>query len=91
MFEELGFIERFKMEPKSLKVFLNEISKHYTFAPFHNMTHAFNVCHVMYWIIHPDRNSVFSTETFDEVDKICMILACIGHDLEHPGLGNTYF
>jgi hypothetical protein len=55
IFENLGFIEKFNIKPTNLRIFLSEIASHYTYAPFHNMTHAFNVTHVMYWIIHPDR------------------------------------
>ena len=91
IFENLDFMKKFNIEPANLKMFLSEIAQHYTQAPFHNMTHAFNVTHVMYWIINPDRNSIFSSQIFDDIDKFCMILGCIGHDLEHPGLGNTYF
>lgn len=91
MFEKLDLIKKFNIKPENLRTFLEEVGEHYTSAPFHNMTHAFNVTHVMYWIINPDRNSVFSSEVFNDTDKLCMILGCIGHDLEHPGLGNTYF
>ena len=56
------------------------------------MTHAFNVTHVMYWIIHCGPNdSYFKTKAFTDLDKLAMLIACIGHDLNHPGLGNTYF
>lgn len=61
-------------------------------VPFHNMTHAFNVTHVCYWVLKSgdDENSVFY-KSFTMLDKLSMILACIGHDLYHPGLANTYF
>jgi hypothetical protein len=56
------------------------------------MTHAFNVTHVMYWIICCGPNeSYLKTKAFTDLDKLAMLIACIGHDLNHPGLGNTYF
>ena len=35
--------------------------------------------------------SLIKESTFTDLDILAMILACIGHDLDHPGLGNTYF
>lgn len=92
MFENLGFIEKFNIKKETLNYFLSEVCKHYNFVPFHNMTHVFNVTHVMYWIICCGPNdSYFKTKAFTDLDKLAMLIACIGHDLNHPGLGNTYF
>lgn len=54
------------------------------------MTHAFNVTHVTYWLITQE-GSYFSTNAFDNIDKLALLIAAMGHDLNHPGLGNTYF
>ena len=35
--------------------------------------------------------SLIKETTFTDLDVLAMILACIGHDLDHPGLGNSYF
>lgn len=35
--------------------------------------------------------SLIKESIFTDLDILAMILACIGHDLDHPGLGNTYF
>lgn len=51
MFERLNFIKKFKLNPNKIKHFLHLVSLNYNFAPFHNMTHAFNVTQVMYWVI----------------------------------------
>jgi hypothetical protein len=55
------------------------------------MTHAFNVTQVLYWIINPNTGGGYlSQSAFDDIDKLAMILAAIGHDLNHPGLSNSY-
>ena len=35
--------------------------------------------------------SLIKESIFTDLDILAMILAFIGHDLDHPGLGNTYF
>ena len=91
MFEELGFISKFNMDINSLKFFLHLVCLNYNFAPFHNMTHCFNVTHVLYWIINPSTGDGYlSNIAFDPIDKLALILAAIGHDLNHPGLSNSY-
>lgn len=37
------------------------------------------------------KKSLLKESLFTDLDILCMILACIGHDLDHPGLGNSYF
>ena len=57
------------------------------------MTHAFNVTHIFYMAItqqNSDQSSFFS-KVFTNLEKFAGLVACIGHDLDHPGLGNTYF
>ena len=36
-------------------------------------------------------NSLVKATLFSDLDILSMIIACIGHDLDHPGLGNTYY
>ena len=48
------------------------------------MTHAFNITHVCYWIIK-------DSKAFSPFQKLAMIVSLIGHDLDHPGLGASYF
>ena len=48
----MGFIRKFNLDETNLKFFLHLVCLNYNFAPFHNMTHAFNVTQVLYWIIN---------------------------------------
>lgn len=90
MFKRLGLTSKFNLDDNKIKHFLNLLCQNYNFAPFHNMTHAFNVTHVMYWIIR-QTGTYFCEHAFEDVDKFAMLVACMGHDINHPGLGNTYF
>lgn len=37
------------------------------------------------------RASLIPETLFTDLDILAMLIACIGHDLDHPGLGNSYF
>ena len=37
------------------------------------------------------KKSLLKESLFTDLDILAMIIACIGHDLDHPGLGNSYF
>ena len=90
MFKRLGFLDKFNINPTKLREFLCQICLNYNFTPFHNMTHAFNVTHALYWIFRQE-DSFFNKCVFEDTEKLAMLLSAIGHDLNHPGLGNTYF
>ena len=94
MFERLNLINKFNIDVIKLKEFVLQVSKSYRRVPFHNFTHCFNVTHVLYCILRQNEHNgenQFAKYVFQDLDKLAMLLACIGHDLNHPGLGNTYF
>ena len=87
-------MKEFNLDVDKLRHFLFRVSQHYNLAPFHNMTHAFNVSHMCFWIITAEESDVdanYLSQIFTPLDKLIMLISCIGHDLDHPGLGNTYF
>ena len=84
----MNLVNDFELNRDCLQQFFLETCKAYNFAPFHNMTHAFNVSHMCFWVL--TQNS-FISKAVSPLEKLSMILACIGHDLDHPGIGNTYF
>ena len=91
MFERLGLISVFNLDKTSLQTFLLRVCDHYNYAPFHNITHVFNVTHCWYSIINPNReDSYLATKCFDDIHKLSMLIACIGHDLDHPGVSNDF-
>ncbi len=54
--------------------------------PFHNFTHGFNVMHCCYLIL----KNIEWQKYCDAVDVLALLVAAIGHDLNHPGLANPY-
>ena len=63
-----------------------EVERHYRDNPFHNFRHCFCVAQMMYVLIH----SCQLTQYFSNLELCSLITACICHDLDHPGLNNTY-
>lgn len=86
MYHQLGFVRSFNIQPETLKRFLNEVERHYRDNPFHNFRHCFCVTQMMYVLIHSCQLSQY----FSDLELCSLITACICHDLDHPGLNNTY-
>lgn len=75
-----------KINEEKLRPFLVKICNNYQMVPYHNFTHAFTLTYVAYWILqHIDKEKFFT-----ENEVLAIILACIGHDWNHPGLNNGY-
>lgn len=51
MFEHFDLINKLNINPKNLGNFLVDVSQKYNRLPFHNMTHAFNVTHITFYIL----------------------------------------
>ena len=77
----LSEINREKLRP-----FLKEICSKYQRVPYHNFTHAFSLARIAYWIIRKKKKKKF----FIKDDILAIIIACIAHDLNHPGMNNSY-
>ena len=54
--------------------------------PYHNFTHAFDVTHAMFCLI-----DLFGVgAVLRPIDKLTLLLACICHDVAHPGVNNAF-
>ncbi|XP_039265855.1 high affinity cGMP-specific 3',5'-cyclic phosphodiesterase 9A-like [Styela clava] len=86
MFLDLGVLDELKIEMADLHTWLVAVEHNYRTVPFHNFRHAFSVTHMMYYIIREcDLSSMFTT-----LQLGVLLVACICHDLDHPGLNNMY-
>lgn len=86
MFNKLNLVETFSLNQEKLKLFLDEVSQNYNQVPYHNFTHAFNIAHKCYSYL----TQTSLPNYLEEIDKLTMILAAIGHDVKHPGVANPY-
>lgn len=86
MFSEFNLIKTFQIDETVLDRFLNIVRTTYNQNPFHNFLHCFCVTQMMYALLHV--TSVHQKLTPSE--KLSLLVAAIGHDLDHPGFNNAY-
>uniref|UniRef100_A0AAG5CMW6 Phosphodiesterase n=1 Tax=Anopheles atroparvus TaxID=41427 RepID=A0AAG5CMW6_ANOAO len=86
MFVELNLVEKFNIPIETLREWLYEVYKHYNDVPFHNYRHCFCVAQMMYAITW-HTNLV---QRLGELEVLVLLVACICHDLDHPGYNNIY-
>ncbi|KAJ3057061.1 hypothetical protein HK097_001030 [Rhizophlyctis rosea] len=86
MFQEFGLIDEFNIEREKLHRFLQCARSSYNKNPFHNFRHCFCVTQMMYGLLHVTGVH----EKLNKMEKLVLLTACIGHDLDHPGFNNAY-
>ncbi|XP_062499325.1 high affinity cGMP-specific 3',5'-cyclic phosphodiesterase 9A-like [Corticium candelabrum] len=86
MYNELGLVEEFSINPIVLKRWLQTVQANYRNNPFHNFRHCFCVTQMMYGMIHLCNLERFMSRT----DLGTLMTGCICHDLDHPGYNNAY-
>ncbi|CAH8454446.1 unnamed protein product [Heterobilharzia americana] len=86
MYNELGVVAEFNINPLTLKRWLLCIQANYRNNPFHNFRHCFCVAQMMYGILYLcGLNNDFSREELG-----ILLTAAVCHDLDHPGYNNSY-
>ena len=89
MFMDLNLIQRFQINPKSLCHYLLTLKMNYRneTVEYHNWDHAFNVTQSMFVILN---QSGWRNNEFTDVEVLGLLIACLSHDLDHPGTNNTF-
>lgn len=81
-----NLIERFSIGETEYNNLFQEIEDNYKPNPYHNSTHAVDVLHSFNYIaLHSDLSSNFTS-----LEILGCSLACLAHDIGHPGLTNRY-
>jgi len=86
MFHNLGLLDEFNVDVQKLFNLLRKIKESYHDNPYHNFWHALDVTQFVYACLNLDRIAAF----LSPLDVFCLIVAALCHDLDHPGLNNTY-
>eukprot|EP00929_Paragymnodinium_shiwhaense_P118365 TRINITY_DN90295_c0_g1_i1.p1 TRINITY_DN90295_c0_g1~~TRINITY_DN90295_c0_g1_i1.p1 ORF type:complete len:1020 (-),score=154.30 TRINITY_DN90295_c0_g1_i1:118-3177(-) len=87
MFDHLGLFNEFSMEPDKFTSFVTSIRLRYNAtAAYHNWHHAFATLHVVFLLLNCKAflNVLGATET------VALLLAALGHDVEHQGTTNAF-
>ncbi|XP_076446351.1 cGMP-dependent 3',5'-cyclic phosphodiesterase-like [Babylonia areolata] len=86
MFEDLGFINRWRLKPETLARFLLMVKKGYRNPPYHNWMHAFTVAHFSYLCI----KNLQLANYLDDIELLALFVSCLCHDIDHRGTTNSF-
>ncbi|CDW57862.1 cGMP dependent 3',5' cyclic phosphodiesterase [Trichuris trichiura] len=87
MFVDLGLMNLFRIKRRKLSRFLLSLEKAYRDVPYHNWYHAFTVAHFCYLIL---RNIPTVRKQLSDIDRLCLLVACLCHDIDHRGTTNSF-
>ena len=66
--------------------YFTAIEQKYNQNPYHNQHHAADVtCSFIYFIM----NSFLKVQ-LENIENLAIVIACLGHDIAHPGLNNRF-
>lgn len=87
IFEKHKFCKHFNIKQSTVEAFLTKMENQYHMAlPYHNNIHAADVLHsINYFISHPMLDKLLTIE-----EKFACVVAAIAHDVDHPGINNSY-
>ncbi|XP_052077057.1 cGMP-dependent 3',5'-cyclic phosphodiesterase-like isoform X3 [Mytilus californianus] len=86
MFEDLGFISRWRIKRDTLARFILMVKKGYRNPPYHNWMHAFAVAHFCYLCI----KNFKLNECMEDIELFALFVSCLCHDIDHRGTNNSY-
>jgi len=87
IFEQHNFQKHFNLKLSTIESFLTTMENQYHVdLPYHNNIHAADVLHAMnYFISQPILDNSLTIE-----EKFACIVSAIIHDIDHPGVSNSY-
>eukprot|EP01137_Pigoraptor_chileana_P036946 Opistho-2@33321 len=88
VFFRMGLMDAFLIDHGKLKRFLvaMEVGYHRHGAEYHTSTHAADVLQAMFVFLQNEQFASF----FSPLEILAACLACVGHDLDHPGVTNNF-
>ncbi|XP_069003916.1 cGMP-dependent 3',5'-cyclic phosphodiesterase isoform X1 [Embiotoca jacksoni] len=86
MFEDMGFINTYKIDLHTLARFCLMVKKGYRDPPYHNWMHAFSVSHFCYLLYKNLRLSNY----LQDIEILALFVSCMCHDLDHRGTNNSF-
>ena len=81
-------VDVFSIRPDHLFNFINAVSARYHDNPYHNWNHAVQVLHDSFLLLREGVGS--SAQPLSQLHVISLLLAAVGHDVDHPGTNNAF-
>ncbi|KAI5098565.1 cGMP-dependent 3',5'-cyclic phosphodiesterase, partial [Silurus meridionalis] len=86
MFEDMGFINTYKIDLHTLARFCLMVKKGYRDPPYHNWMHAFSVSHFCYLLY----KNLELNNYLEDIEILALFVSCMCHDLDHRGTNNSF-
>ncbi|TRY93028.1 hypothetical protein DNTS_009487 [Danionella cerebrum] len=86
MFEDMGFINTYKIDLHTLARFCLMVKKGYRDPPYHNWMHAFSVSHFCYLLY----KNLQLSNYLEDIEILALFVSCMCHDLDHRGTNNSF-
>ncbi|VDN06480.1 unnamed protein product [Thelazia callipaeda] len=86
IFQDLGFVQRFRLQRRTLACFLLMVQKSYRDVPYHNWSHAFAVSHFTYLLLRTET----AHRALSELENFALLVASLCHDIDHRGTTNAF-
>ncbi|EFO24963.2 hypothetical protein LOAG_03520 [Loa loa] len=86
IFKDLGFVQRFRLQRRTLACFLLMVQKGYRDVPYHNWSHAFAVAHFTYLLLRTET----AHNALNELESFALFVASLCHDIDHRGTTNAF-
>ncbi|XP_006628196.2 cGMP-dependent 3',5'-cyclic phosphodiesterase isoform X1 [Lepisosteus oculatus] len=86
MFEDMGFINNYKIDLQTLARFCLMVKKGYRDPPYHNWMHAFSVSHFCYLLY----KNLELSKYLEDIEIFALFVSCMCHDLDHRGTNNSF-
>ncbi|KAG8002097.1 cGMP-dependent 3' [Nibea albiflora] len=86
MFEDMGFINTYKIDLHTLARFCLMVKKGYRDPPYHNWMHAFSVTHFCYLLY----KNLGLSNYLEDIEILALFVSCMCHDLDHRGTNNSF-
>ncbi|XP_077468194.1 phosphodiesterase 2A isoform X1 [Stigmatopora argus] len=86
MFEDMGFINNYKIDRQTLARFCLMVKKGYRDPPYHNWMHAFSVSHFCYLLY----KNLGLSNYLEDIEILALFVSCLCHDLDHRGTNNSF-
>ncbi|XP_017279471.1 cGMP-dependent 3',5'-cyclic phosphodiesterase isoform X2 [Kryptolebias marmoratus] len=86
MFEDMGFINTYKIDMQTLARFCLMVKKGYRDPPYHNWMHAFSVSHFCYLLY----KNLGLSNYLEDIEILALFVSCMCHDLDHRGTNNSF-
>ncbi|KAM4702343.1 cGMP-dependent 3',5'-cyclic phosphodiesterase-like [Discoglossus pictus] len=86
MFEDMGFVNNYKIDRTTLSRFCLMVKKGYRDPPYHNWMHAFSVSHFCYLLY----KNLELINYLEYIEIFALFVSCMCHDLDHRGTNNSF-